>query len=63
MWMWWLHEALAVAVDTTHVMVMNVVVWGRGIEAAVRGASSSSPSPASSSSASSSSSSDTILVC
>ena len=36
MWMWWLHEALAVASDT-EAMVMNTVVWGRGLEPAVRG--------------------------
>ena len=36
MWMWWLHEALALT-DTDDVMVMNTVVWGRGLERAVRG--------------------------
>ena len=36
LWMWWLHEALAVAVDTD-TMVMNTVVWGRALERAVRG--------------------------
>lgn len=36
MWMWWLHEALAVAVDTD-TMVMNTIVWGRALERAVRG--------------------------
>ena len=36
MWMWWLYEALAVA-SNPDVMVINTVVWGRGIERAVRG--------------------------
>lgn len=36
MWMWWLYEALAVA-SNPDVMVINTVIWGRGLERAVRG--------------------------